>query len=126
VQSDIDDACVAWLVSVRLKKDNKIASSLSALQCWENTKSGMAQALSPEWGAMNVRAARRQYFTSRAKEDYIKARVDAAYAIAVAETPSPDTEPASDAYTMKKVFTYANPRRNSTYGRRPWRKSRRK
>jgi GTP1/Obg family GTP-binding protein len=62
----------------------------------------MAQALSPEWGAKNVRAARRQYFTSRKKLTRIKARVDAEYDIAVAKTPSPDTEPASDAYTMTK------------------------
>jgi len=60
-----------------------------------------------------VRAARRQYLSSRAQKAYIKARVDAEYDIAVAKTPSPDTEPASDAYAMKKTwqFTYANPRR---------------
>ena len=126
MQSDIDDACVAWLVSVRLKENDITPSSLSALLCWGNPKSGMAQMLSPEWGAMKVRAARRQYLSSRAQKAYIKARVDAEYDIAVAKTPSPDTEPASDAYAMKKQYISANRRRNSSYGRRPWRKSRRK
>ena len=62
----------------------------------------MAQMLSPEWGAMNVRGARKTSLCRRAKDDDIKARVVAEYDIAVAKTPSPDTEPVSDAYAMKK------------------------
>ena len=119
MRADVDDACVAFLASVRLKENDITPSSLSALQCHGNTKRGMAQMLSAEHGAMNVRGARRTCLCRRAKEPYVVARADAEYDFAVAKTPSPDTEPASDAYAMKKVYIYAKVRRNSSYGRRP-------
>ena len=101
-RADIDDACVTALVSRKLKKDGKITSSLSLRQCWENTRSGIAQMLSPEYGEKKTRVARKVALHRRSKDEDIQLRATAAYDIAVAKTPAPDTEPASDALRCRQ------------------------
>ena len=53
--------------------------------------------LSPEYGEKKTRVARKVALCCRGNAEDIQLRATAAYDIAVAKTPSPDTEPASDA-----------------------------